>query len=101
MEKTKLKAFFKTKMFNYGILSVLLVLQQFEREEKFELCQIIIDSIREKEEYLGLKLFTVINQETINEVMNVYKYFGLTGEHAMVNSEYYADKIIKEYESNS
>lgn len=87
---------YRIQIFKYGILSLLFVLEHFEKEENYEECQNIIDAIRLQEERLDIKLFTVINEKTIQEVINSYKSFGLTGINAVENSQYYAELIIEE-----
>lgn len=91
---------YKKYIFTYGILSILFALKEFEQKENYEECQKIINAIKEYEIRLGIKLFTIINKETINEVIKTYKKFGLTGENAVENSKIYAEQIIKEVENN-
>jgi hypothetical protein len=91
---------YRVYLFTYGILSVLFALQYFEDLEDYDECQKIIDAIREQEERLNIKLFTVINKETISEVIEGYKPFGLTGINAIENSKYYSELIIKEVLTN-
>lgn len=90
---------YRIYIFTYGILSVLFVLNHFERLEMYEECQKIIDAIKEQEDRLNVKLFTVINKEAIQEVIETYKKFNLTGENAVENSKYYSDIIIDELET--
>lgn len=90
---------YRIYIFIYGILSVLFVLNHFERLEMYEECQKIIDAIKEQEDRLNVKLFTVINKEAIQEVIETYKKFNLTGENAVENSKYYSDIIIDELET--
>lgn len=87
---------YRIYLFTYGILSVLFTLQYFEEIEDYEECQKIIDSIKEQEKRLDIKLFTIINKETIAEVIEGYKPFGLTGINAVENSKYYSEIIIKQ-----
>lgn len=88
--------YYRKCLFKYGILSVLYVLEHFEKIENYERCQQIIDAIREQEEKLDIKLFTVITKETIQEVIDNYKNFNLTGKNAVENSKYCAELIIKD-----
>jgi len=91
---------YRVYLFTYGILSVLFALHYFEDLEDYDECQKIIDAIREQEERLNVKLFTVINKETISEVIEEYKPFGLTGINVIENSKYYSELIIKEVLTN-
>ena len=92
-------AHYRIYMFTYGILSVLYVLKHFEDLENYEECQKIIDAIKEQEQRLDIKLFTVINKNTVNEVVETYKKFNMTGENALENSKYYSDIIVDEIKS--
>lgn len=87
---------YRIYIFTYGILSVLYVLKRLEKVENYEECQKIIDAIKEQEERLDIKLHTVISKELINEVIDTYKKFNLTGVNLIENSKYYADIIIDE-----
>lgn len=91
---------YRKYMFMYGILSVLLVLEYYEFEEEYEECQKIIDAIKEQEKALEITLFTTITTETIQEVIETYKKFNLTGKNAIENSKYYSTLILKEIESD-
>lgn len=87
---------YRVYLFAYGILSVLFALKHFEEKENFEECQKIIDAIREQERRLETTLFTVINKETIAEVILSYEKVGLTGENLIENSKYCSELIIME-----
>ncbi len=89
---------YRKYMFMYGILSVLYVLEYFEFEENYEECQKIINAIKEQEIRLDTKLFTTITKDTINEVIESYKKFNLTGKNAVENSQYYSILIYNEVE---
>ena len=83
-------------MFIYGILSVLYVMESYIVEEKYEECKKIIDAIKEQEQRLDIKLFTVINEDTMSAIVKTYNNFNLTGENVICNSRYYAEIIIDE-----
>lgn len=83
-------------MFMYGLTTIILVMEHFERLENYEECQKIINAIREQEERLDIKLWTKITPESMGNVVDTYCNFGLTGENVIENSEYYAEIIIKE-----
>lgn len=87
----------KTKIFQYGVLTVLYVLQYLEEKENYIECQNIVDTIRHLEKELYTDFFTVINEESIKKIIDYYKVFGLTGVNAVNNSKYYADMIIIEF----
>ena len=87
---------YRKYMFMHGNLSVLFVLEYFEFNENYEECQKIIDAIKEQEKILGETLFTTITKDTIEEVIESYRKFNLTGINAIENSKYYATLILKE-----
>ena len=89
--------FYTNKMFLYGILTVLFVLEYFESEEDYEECQIIMNAIAEVEERIKGKLFTKITKDNIQIVIDTYvNTFGLTGKNAVENSKHYRDLILEE-----
>lgn len=91
---------YKNYIFKYGILSILYTLEYFESIEDYNECQNIIDAIKSIEERLDIRLFTVINQSTINEVIDTYKKFNLTGKNVIENSKCYAELIISDIKTN-
>lgn len=87
---------YRKYMFIYGILSVLFVLEHFEKEENYEECEKIMKSIKEQEKILNLPLFSVVTDETINEVVESYRRFNLKPEQIIEKSKYYSELILKE-----
>jgi hypothetical protein len=83
-------------MFVYGILTIIKILEHFERLENYEECQKIINAIREQEKYLNCTFPTKCNKETIEDIKRTYGNFGLTGEYCEENSEYCAEIVIDE-----
>jgi hypothetical protein len=96
MELNTTIQFYTKAMFSYGILSVLYTLEKFEKEERYEECQKIIDAIKLQEKRLDTKFFTTITTENIAEVIEGYKKFGMTGENAVDNSKIYSDVLCLE-----
>jgi len=90
------KELYTKLLFQYGITTILMVLEHYERLEVYEECQAIVDAIRSEEERLGAKLWTRNTPEAIEEVIKTYKEMGLTGKHHLENSRVYANKIIDE-----
>ena len=93
--KTTIK-YYEGKIFLYGILTTLYIMEYFIEVENYEECQKIIDTIRYIEKRLNTNLFTTITKDTIKEVIKSYESFGLTGDNAEENSRYYADILINE-----
>src|SRR5574343_1696623 len=96
MKQTTTK-FYTNKMFLYGILTILFVLEYFESEENYEECHKIMTAISEVEERINSKLFTKITKENIQIVIDTYvNTFNLTGKNAVENSKHYCDLILFE-----
>jgi len=49
---------YRTLMYNYGLLTVLYILEHFEAIEDYEECEMIIQAIRSEEKRLETTLFT-------------------------------------------
>ena len=88
--------YYEKKMWMYGILTLLYVMEFFIEVENYEECKKIVDAIHSIEKRLGQKLFTEINKDTIKEVIGAYKRLGLTGQNAEHNHRFYADILINE-----
>jgi fructose/tagatose bisphosphate aldolase len=89
---------YKKYIFSYGIISVLIVLQELERRENFEECQKIIDTIKELNGVLEMELPTVITPESIEEVIKTYLEFNIktNSDKVLQTSIYFAQLIIEE-----
>lgn len=91
---------YRKYMFMFGVLTLLLLLKYLEEKENYEECEKIIGAIKEQEERLETSFPREISNKTINEIKEIYKTFGLTGENLMENSLYYRDYIINELKEN-
>lgn len=85
---------YKRHIFSYGIISVLYVLEHYEKNENYEECSKIIEAIDFVKDDLGIVLPTTITQSYINHVINLFSQFGLTGNNAPDCYKYYAQDII-------
>lgn len=81
-------------IFQFGILSILFVLEHYQEVENYEECKQIIDTLDRIESKRGIKLPIKIDEETEAIVIHSYKKFNLTGINAVSNSMHYADLII-------
>jgi len=79
----------------YGVLSVLYVIKYFEDIENYEECQKIIDAINEQEQKLDCKLPKVINKESIEYILDIWKH-EISDDFLIYSSKYYSELIIKE-----
>ena len=88
--------YYEKKIWMYGVLTILYVMEFFVEVENYEECKKIVDSIHAIEKRLGQKLFTEINKDTLKEVIKSYNNCGFTGENAEHNHKIYADALIDE-----
>ena len=93
--KTKIDNY-RIYLFTFGILSVLYALEYHEENENFEECQKIIDAIKEQEKRLDITLHTRITKECIDEVIETYNKFNLTGQNVIENSKFCCSYILDE-----
>lgn len=86
---------YKKFAFQYGLKSILLVLEYFVDTEEYEECQKIIDCINGLEKFLNTTLHKTLNEDLEKEIKEVYERFGLTGIHHDENSKEYSNILIK------
>ena len=86
IEKTSPKQYIKL-MYHYGLLTVLYILEHFEKLEDYEECEKIMQAIRSEEQRLETTIFTKATSEAIETVLETYRRFGLTGKYAVANSK--------------
>ena len=86
---------YRKYLFMYGVLSVLYVIKYFEDIENYEECQKIIDAINEQEQKLDCKLPKVINKESIEYILDIWKH-EISDDFLIYSSKYYSELIIKE-----
>lgn len=85
---------YQSLIFQFGILTILFVLEYYQEQEDYEECKTIIDTLDKIEKDMGIKLPRRIDEETKMIVVNSYKKFNLTGINAIHNSKHYANLII-------
>jgi hypothetical protein len=87
----------RRELFKYGFLPLLLVLEQMEKWEEYEVCTAIVNVIKEHSEIYEVELPTKFDAEAIAQ-MKIYfmSEYGLSGDIAEANSKYYAIDIIKD-----
>jgi len=85
---------YRTYLFQYGILSVLMVLEYFESVENYEECKNIVDAITSVNESIGMKLSTTLTDEVIEEVKSEYIKLNMDEDNVYDNSCCYAATIL-------
>ncbi len=83
-------------IFQYGILTILIVLDYLINNEDYEECQEIEIAISKCESRLNLKFKRTIDGELLQLVESNYKKFGLTEENIFSNSLVYAESILND-----
>lgn len=87
---------YRLYIWQFGILTTIYLLEHFEALENYEQCDLIMKAIKCHENKLGIKLFSRETDECMKSVIDSYHFFGMTGENAKHNSEYYKDYILAE-----
>lgn len=94
-----IKKLIEDKLFSFGFLPLLLVMEILQDKEKYELCSIIMEVLQEHSTKYNFYIPTKFNAESI-ELMkyNFMKYHNLSGDIAYNNNAFYAAEIIYEME---
>lgn len=91
-------------IFEYGIVSILMVLEYFQSTEQYEECQKIIDAIKEQNEKCKLELPTILTQEVLSDIIsewtNIFKKV-YSEDFVIRSSVFYASIILDEIHSQS
>jgi hypothetical protein len=79
----------------YGFLPLLLVLEQLEDDENFDLCNSILVVLKEHEKKYNIEIPTKYNEYAINKTKQYFMELNLSGEIAIKNNNFYASEILK------
>lgn len=83
-------------IFAYGIVPLLLLLDEYEAEENFEECAIIYDAIKFTNDYTeGEKLPLKYNKNSLKKLKEDFSLYGFKGDIAIANMPYYIEQIKK------
>lgn len=86
-------------LFAYGIIPLTLLLEEYEREQNFEECEIIYNAICYVNKYTEVidneELPTKYSPNLIQTVKSNFNKFGFKGEIAINNTPYYIEEIKK------
>ena len=87
-----------TVLFQYGILTFILVLEHFQQEEEYEVCSLMIQAIEENNKYRRTQLQTTLSDDVVDSVIKSYSDFGciLTRIQCIEKHQNYADHVIEE-----
>lgn len=86
-------------LYCYGIIPLTLLLQEYEKEENFEECNIILEAIKFVNKYtephMEEQLPTKYSRDLIDKMKSEFNKFGFKGDVALGNTEYYIREIKK------
>lgn len=81
-------------IFAYGVVPVLLLLEEYEDNQNFEECQIILDAIQFINTNLEVeKLPLKYDATTLSKLREWFSLYGFSGDSAIENMPYYMSKI--------
>ena len=87
-------------MMNFGVITILKLLNYFQEIEEYEECQKIIDCINWQNEKTGSpKLKTVLDKTVYEDVKEEFKKFGLTGEFIDQSTDTYFFYVLDEIQN--
>ena len=90
------KPFFRKNRFNYGMFLYLNFLEVLENEEEFEICNDLIEVIKETNDSFDFDIPTTKNKYAIELFRDAFKTSENKGEVALANMPYYMDMIKKD-----
>ncbi len=97
-----MKKVIQRQIFKYGYLPMLIVLDRMEDKQEFELCHLISETLSEHSDKYNLDLPKKMGNDAILDIKITFLLqFGLDGNTAILNSEYYADEIEKAITANA
>lgn len=87
-------------LFKYGVVPLLLLLDEYEQDNNFEECERIFNAIsycnkhlKSTEDYEELP--TKYDSNTLSNLKKQFNLFGLTGDTSIANMPYYVEEIKK------
>lgn len=89
------KAKYLQALYQYGFYTLCYMIQEYEKEENYEECQIIMDAIRKHNEELNDNLPSKFDGNCSKIFKKAFKDAGFTGDIALGNVEVYAEKVKK------
>lgn len=85
---------YSTWLFEYGILTILMLLEDFEKTEEYEECAKIVQAIERQERRLDTVFARRIDEAAIREVMSLRK--GVDRECLMQTHWFYKEFLLEE-----
>ncbi len=82
-------------LYRYGFYTLCYMIQEYEKEENYEECQIIMDAIREHNKELNDNLPSKFDENCTKIFKDAIRKAGFTGDIALGNVEVYAEEVKK------
>ncbi len=96
MENIKIKAY-KNACLAYGFITLLFLIDEYEKNEYFEECAIIKQALQEMNSEFNLNIPFIYNKEAIQKFRReMYKITGTNGDIALDNLKFYAMCVEKD-----
>ena len=86
---------YRKALYSYGFITLCYLIDQYECEENFEECQIILDAIKEHNLKMSDSLPTKYDETAKEYFSKVIKTFNLSGSYILNNIEGYIYDIKK------
>jgi c-di-GMP-related signal transduction protein len=83
-------------IFNYGLITILFLLEELEQNEEFEKCQQIVNAIKSLNEKHGWDLRTRLDQSVIDEFFDAHKNSLSQGKIAFANIPHYMNEVLRD-----
>ena len=87
------KSILESQFMYYGFLPFVYLIREFEQEERYEDCKLIVEIIKDKSEKFDVHLPTKYDKESIDLFFTEFQNSKNKGEIAFKNIPFYADKI--------
>ena len=87
---------FRQALTKYGIIPFLMALKRLENEERYELCQIALDTIKRANLYLKEPLPTKLDQKIFKQVREQFQLLMPIKNTCRPHFDVYADEIYDE-----
>lgn len=80
-------------LMSFGFMPFLYLIDKFEKQNDFEKCKLLYDTLNKYSKKYGLELPTKYDDNAILFFRKSFAEFGMTGETALANTPYYAIRI--------
>ena len=89
----QVKTYIRTNFMRYGFFPFLYLMDEYEKEGKYELCGCIYDVIKEKSDKFDMDIPTKFNDEAREIFIMAFRSSSSRGNIALENMPFYANEI--------